>query len=106
MSKTIFLSEVLNKMKEMENATTPVRFSISGRTFSAQTKTGGKFYHYNNAYLMKAPKNKGNKRLLDKTPFRNPNHFDNRTRNIKTEFGERKINILFIEKFNGLQVIF
>lgn len=107
MQKTISLSEVLKKMREMENATTPVKFTIAGRKFSANNKTGGKPYFYRNAELLKPPKIKGNKRLADITPFKKPRHFENRTRNIKTETGEiQKINILFIEKFNGITVIY
>lgn len=106
MQNTIYLSEVLKEMRKMENATTPAPFHIAGRTFSAQNKTGGKIFFYKNATLMQAPKQKGANRLADKTVFRNPQHYTNRTRNLKTDQGERKINILFITHFNGMEVIF
>lgn len=106
MQKTIFLSEVLKEMRKMENITTPAPFTIAGRTFSAQNRTGGKIFFYRDVTLMKPPKKKGARRLADKTLFRNPKHYENRTRNIKTEQGERKINILFITHFNGMEVIF
>lgn len=106
MEKTIFLSDVLKEMKKLDSAKQPIPFSISGRTFSANNQTGGKTYFYRDAELMQAPKKKGAARLADSATFRNPNHFTNRTRNLKTEHGERKINILFIENFNGYRVIF
>lgn len=56
---------------------------------------------------MQPPKQKGAKRLADATPFKNPNHWENRTRNIKLENGEiKKINILFVDSFNGKKVVF
>ena len=59
-----------------------------------------------NAKLMQAPKVKGVIRLSQKKEFKNPNHFKNRTRNISTSEGERKINILFIIEFNGKKVVY
>lgn len=102
----MFLSDVLKTMRKLDENKNPIPFSISGRTFSANNRTGGKYYEYNNATLMQAPKNRGAIRLADSTAFKNPNHFQNRTRNLSTTKGERKINILFIEKFNGFQVIY
>lgn len=93
-------------MKKLDAGKNPVPFSITGRTFSAQNKTGGKIYHYENATLMNPPQKKGAQRLLNPRDFRNPQHFENRTRNLMTAKGERKINILFISHFNGKQVIF
>lgn len=106
MKKTISLSEVLSEMKKMEDSKIPVPFSISVRTYNSQNKMGGKLLHYSNVVLLQPPKIKGAKRLAMKTPFRNPNHWKNRTRNIKTSEGDKKtIHILFITKFNGLDVV-
>jgi len=95
----MFLSEVLEKMKE-DN------FTLEVRTFNKYNKSGGKLVTYRNAELLRPPKKKGLVRLSDPTPFKNPNHFKNRTRNIKLEDGEiKKINIIFIIRFNGFKVI-
>lgn len=41
------------------------------------------------------------------TAFKNPNHWENRTKNIKTKEGIiKKINILFIDEFNGQKVVY
>lgn len=95
----MFLSEVLEKMKE-------ANFTLEIRTFNKYNKTGGKTKIYENAELLRPPKNKGLVRLSDLTPFKNPNHFENRTRNIKLEDGTmKKIHIVFIIRFNGIKVI-
>ncbi|MCQ4039738.1 hypothetical protein [Riemerella anatipestifer] len=39
--------------------------------------------------------------------FKKPNHFANRTRNIKLPDGQiKKINILFIQEYNGKKVVY
>ncbi|MGD1319531.1 hypothetical protein [Chryseobacterium sp. 2R14A] len=99
MEKTMFLSEVLEKMKE-------ANFTLEVRTFNRYNKTGGKTVIYSNVELLRPPKKKGLQRLADPTPFKNPNHFENRTRNIKLEDGTIKtIHIIFIIRFNGIKVI-
>lgn len=99
------LRDVLIEMKKMDGKK-PVPFSIVYRTYNQQNGFGGKIKRYPKATLMQAPQKKGLKRLADKTPFKNPNHFKNRTRNISTPEGERKFNILFIIEFNGYKVIY
>lgn len=95
----MFLSEVLEKMKE-DN------FNLEMRTFNKYNKTGGKTVIYRNVELLRPPKKKGLVRLSDPTPFKNPNHFGNRTRNIKLEDGTIKtIHIIFIIRFNGIKII-
>ena len=54
---------------------------------------------------MQAPPEPGAVRLTQNVDFKNPNHWENHTRNIKTNFGIKKINIFFITKFNGLDVL-
>ena len=107
MEKTLFLSEILTEMKKLDNQKNPVPFSIKVRTFNLQNKSGGNIRYYPEAVLMQAPKTKGIKRLADATPFKNPNHGENRTRNIKLPDGSiKKINILFIIEFHGKKVVF
>lgn len=94
----MFLSEVLEKMKDG-------LFTLEIRTFNRFNKSGGKTVIYRNAELLKPPKKKGLIRLSDPTPFKNPNHFENRTRNIKVDGEIKKINIIFIIRFNGILVV-
>ncbi len=105
MQKTMFLREVLQEMKKLDHSKNPVPFSITVRTYNQQNKVGGRLVTWNNATLMQAPKTKGKIRLSQKIEFKNPNHFINRTRNLKTSEGIKKIHILFITKFNGYDVI-
>lgn len=89
-------------------------FDISVREFSAQSKTGGKFKVYNSARLLiSKPKNKNTRKsalqklLTPDVARKNPNHWDNQTRNIELANGEiKKINIRFIIMFNGKKVIY
>ena len=106
MENIAYLSDVLKEMKKLDKRNSPVPFDIKVRTFNLQNKKGGAVKFYRNAQLMQAPKEKGVKRLAMDTPFKNPNHYENRTRNIKTEDGIKKINILFIIEFNGKKVVY
>ena len=105
MQKSILLSQVLNEMRKLDERKNPIPFTISIRTFNTQNKSGGRFVTYENATLMQPPKTAGVVRLSQLIDFKNPNHWKNRTRNIKTNEGIKKIHILFILKFNGLDVI-
>lgn len=105
MQNAIFLSQVLKEMKKLDDKKNPIPFTITVRTFNNQNKSGGKLITYENAVLMQAPKTPGKIRLSQKRTFKNPNHYGNRTRNLKTDEGIKKINILFIIKFNGVDVV-
>ena len=101
----MFLNEVLKEMKKLDSNNNPIAFSIAYRTFNKQNKSGGKLVIVQKAVSMNPPKVKGKVRLSQNTPFKNPNHYTNKTRNIKTAEGIKKINILFIDTFNGYKVI-
>lgn len=105
MQKTMSLSEVLTEMKRMEDSKTPIQFSFSARTYNGQNKTGGKLKDYPKATLLQPPKTKGAKRLSMNIDFKDPSHWKNRTRNVKTAEGIKKIHIFFITKFNGFDVV-
>jgi len=105
MQNQIFLKEVLKEMKKLDSKKNPIPFSISFRTYNQQNKSGGRLVSYDNATLMQAPPEPGAMRLSQNIDFKNPNHWENHTRNIKTNFGIKKINIFFITKFNGLDVV-
>ena len=46
MENTIFLSEVLEKMKKLDERKNPVPFTLSVRSFNMQNKIGGKIIRY------------------------------------------------------------
>lgn len=100
----MFLSEVLSETKRLLPGNKPVRFTIEIRTFNRYNKTGGKYIVYHNAERLRPPVKKGVKRLADPTPFKNPNHFKNRTINIKVGREIVKVNIMCIIRFNGFLV--
>ena len=105
MQNQIFLKEVLKEMKKLDSNKNPILFSISFRTYNQQNKSGGRLVSYDNATLMQAPPEPGAMRLSQNIDFKNPKHWENHTRNIKTNFGIKKIHIFFITKFNGLDVV-
>lgn len=102
----MILSEVITQMKKLDFNKNPVPFTISFRTYNKQNKFGGKLLTEFDVVMCQAPKKPGKKRLANSTPFKNPNHFANRTINIKNTHGDIKtVNTLFITEFNGYQVI-
>ncbi len=105
MQNTMFLREVLKEMKRLDENKNPVPFTITVRTYNQQNKVGGRLVTWDNSILMQPPKTPGKVRLSQKIDFKNPNHFKNRTRNLMTNQGKKKINILFITRFNGYEVI-
>lgn len=105
MQNQIFLKQILKDMKRLDDKKNPIPFSISFRTYNQQNKMGGRLLSEENAVLMQAPKDPGAIRLSQKIDFKNPNHWKNHTRNIKTNSGIKTINIFFITKYNGLDVV-
>lgn len=115
MQNTIFLKDALEIMRTPDKDGRAIPFNISVRTFNRNTKKGGKLKTYENAKLLMNEKGfdkdsiQALKRLpkIKPTHRKNPQHFQNKTRNIKTPDGEkRKININFIIDFNGKKVIY
>jgi len=99
-SKKIFLKDALAEMRKLDESKKPMPFSITVRTYNKQNRFGGKLCTYHGATLMQQPRNKRN---FEK----NPNHWENKTRNIKLHNGTiKKICILFIIAFNGKEVIY
>ncbi|UKB81257.1 hypothetical protein [Chryseobacterium sp. MEBOG07] len=101
----MFLSDALKIMKSLDENKNPILFDIEIRTGNRYNKTGGRYVIHMNAELLQPPKRKGVKRLSDPTPFKNPNHFKNHTRNIKVAGDIITINIFFIIRLNGILVI-
>jgi hypothetical protein len=113
MVKRIFLRQVLEEIKKVDANGLAVPFDIEFRTFNSQNKGGGGLKVYEGARLLIGKKLEG-KEFNPKSFFyrnererKNPNHWQNRTRNIETPSGQiRKLNILYITKFNGNEVIY
>lgn len=100
--KSIKLRDVLNDMRKLDKNRNPIPFSLKVRTLNKQNKTGGNLKYYINATLMQSAKNQ---KLT--TDSKIPNHFENKTRNIKIDSGQiKKINILFIIEYNGQKVVY
>jgi hypothetical protein len=113
MVQRIFLRQVLETMKKTDTYGGSVPFDIEFRTFNNNNKMGGVLKKYENAKLLIGTKLKG-RPFIDAEHFyrpvrvrKNPNHWENKTRNIELTGGQiKKINILFITKFNNLEVIY
>ena len=113
MVEHIFLRQVLKEMEKIGTDKKPVPFEIECRTFNTNNKSGGALKKYSNARLLVKTKSKGkvfNPYEHEYRVFRNrknPNHWDNRTRNIELSNGMvRKLKILYITKFNGKPVAY
>lgn len=108
MNKTIVLREVLNDMAKLDTEKNPVPFSLVVRSFDKTNQTGGRLKAYHGATLMQQGKKRSLQSLASGKETKNPNHWENKTRNIKVP-GERhfvKINILFIIEYNGQKVVY
>ena len=114
--ETIYLKEVLEIMRTPNSEGKAVKFDISVRTFNRNSKTGGTLNSYENAKLVMKEKGMDKDSIYalqhfkkPKTPKirKNPQHFENKTRNIRLENGEvKKIHIRYIISFNGKKVIY
>ena len=114
--KTIYLKEVLEQMRTLDSEGRAVPFSVAVRTYQRFSSTGGKLSTYEKAKMVLKEENPNVDSILSlrqkpkqRTVLkRNPNHYDNKTRNIKILPGGsiKKIHIRCIVKFNGLNVIY
>lgn len=113
MNKRIFLRQVLEDIKKTDSQGNAVAFDIEFRTRNKNNNTGGVLKKYAGAKLLIGTKQKG-KPFIDAEHFyrvervrKNPNHFENATRNIELENGRiLKLNFRYITKFNGQEVIY
>jgi len=110
---TITLSEALEIMRRRDSYGGLIHFNIAFRTFSATTKKGGKLKKIDGAIYMYPANPDADKpiniyNLLEPVlTAKNPNHFENRTRNIQLPNGDiRKVNIDFIISINDHKVIY
>lgn len=113
MVKHIFLRQVLEVIKKTDANGDAVPFDIEVRTFNRHNKMGGVLKKYERAKLLVGKKMKG-KPFIDAEHFyrpvrdrKNPNHYENTTRNIELPSGHiRKFNFRLVTKFNNLEVIY
>ena len=113
---TIYLSDVLEKIKTLDANGKAVTFSLKARTLNRNSRTGGKLVEYPKAKLVMPEENPNadsveslrTKRKSLSGIRRNPDHFGNKTRNIKLLPGGeiKKIHIRYIIEFNGQKVIY
>lgn len=112
-SRVVFLKEAVKifSLKDRENK--PFPFDLRYRTFNGQTKQGGKLIEYKGVKHLPSANPNASASLAPEAVFsrdktsRNPNHFDNRTRNIELPNGDIKtIRIDFIIEINGNTVIY
>lgn len=86
-------------MSRLNDNKNPVPFNLKVREFNRQNKSAGRIKEYRAATLMQ----KGRFSDYEK----NPNHWNNRTRNIKLPDGSiKKIHLIFIDSFNGKKVVY
>lgn len=114
--EVIYLSDVLKIMSTPNRDGLAVPFSISFRSLQKYSKTGGRLVSYEKAKLVMKEtfaNHNPDKRMLQK-PIprtnirRNPNHWENKTRNIKIlpQGDIKKIHINHIITFNGKKVVY
>lgn len=114
--QTIYLQDALSAMKTLVFVGRAVPFSIKIRTLNRYSKTGGKLLFFEQAKLVMAEENPNVNSINSlrtvsnqvATTRRNPNHFENKTRNIKIlpQNKIQKIHIRYIIQFNNKDVIY
>lgn len=109
----IYLRDVVHQMGQTDSNGRPAKFDVETRTFNRYAKTGGQYKIYEDAELVMYQKRSKIDREIamlkstEKKERKNPHHFANKTKNIRLASGKiRKINLLFIIKFNGKKVIY
>ncbi|WP_417365910.1 hypothetical protein [Flavobacterium beibuense] len=113
MENVIFLRQVLELMKRTDENGNAIPFDIEFRTFNKNNKSGGRMHSFKGAKMLMGKKLKG-KEFIEAEHFyrqgkkrKNPNHWDNKTRNIETPTGRiEKVKIRYITNFNGKQVCY
>lgn len=115
-AQTIYLQEVLKQMRTLDSNGRAVPFSIAVRTYQRFSSTGGKMKRWPNAKMVVKEENPNADSILSlrqkpkqRTVLKkNPDHYKNKTRNIKIlpQGDIKKINIRCIIEFNGKKVIY
>ena len=115
MADTILMRDVLKIMRTPNEEGRVIPFNITWRTLNKNSKTGGAFKRAENAKLVTKEKGIDPNSIYGLQHFmkkikatkKSPNHFTNKTRNIRLESGDiNKIHILHIIEFNGQKVMY
>ncbi len=111
MKNEITLSDALKIIDATDHNGSAIPFDISFRSLNRQSKTGGKLYEYKQVikYVKVKSKNPNYLAIAQSSTKRkrNPNHFENRTRNVQLQNGDiRTIHIRLIISINGQKVIY
>lgn len=109
----MFLRQVLEEIKKVDTNGLAIPFDVEFRTFNRNNKMGGVLKKYEKVKLLIPKKMKG-KPFIDAEHFfrkrrerKNPNHYENTTRNIELVSGHiKKFNFRYITKFNDHEVIY
>lgn len=110
---TITLKQALDIFNQRDSKKMFVPFDVSFRTFSKTTKRGGQLKVYEGVKWLPSAKPDDKKEItihnvLDPVKAnKDPNHFENRTRNVELPNGDiRTINIDYIILVNNYKVIY
>lgn len=108
MKHGISFDEVIKTIDRVDKDGRPYPFDISFRTLQKNSKSGGRLVTYKGVKKYVPKKSNQSKAALVKSieylpgVKRNPNHFENRTRNLEFQNGEiKKIKIRHIITLNG-----
>lgn len=115
MSDTISLIEALKIIDLKDAGGDALPFNISFRTLQRNSKTGGRLVELDNAKLLtrtskkKSISEKLQIQQLQEAPIskKNPNHYQNRTRNLVKANGEIvKVHIRLIISINNQKIVY
>lgn len=108
---TVNFSECLEIINRKDKNGNPVPFDANIYTLNRNSKKGGLLKKYKNIKLLAWNKQQITLKGLTKVAqsevriIRNPNHFQNRTRNIEVSDSEiKKIHLRLIDSINGKKV--
>jgi hypothetical protein len=111
--ETISLSGGLSIMRRRDADGDPILFSLKVRTFNRQSKKGGKLLFIKKAELLPLSSVKDFKApTAEALAFvagvkRSPNHFEQKTRNIKLPNGSiKKINLNYLISVNSIEIMY
>lgn len=101
----ITTKEMLQLMDKKDQRGNPEPFSFGYVTWNANSKSGGKLIHYDNAELATSSGDKA--KSFQKAGVRKNNHSERMTRNIFVgDEHPRTFNIRSIVRFNGKKVVY
>lgn len=113
MKETISLNDALEIIDRQDKQGKSIPFDLTFRSLQRNSKSGGKLYEYNQVKKYRKEKFKHSEAALKtsaETSVRfkkEPNHFENRTRNLELQNGDiKKIHIRLMISINGKQIVY